>query len=147
MRGILINPNTKTITEIELSEVIDTLTAMRRSLTIADPAFSGTVELLRLTPRADLWFDEEGNMSAGRAVFNFNGAPIVGAALVLGHADGETVGLNKNITIQGIEVLTAWTDLVTTGEFTQGRTEDTPHGFMIHAGKPVHIRREQPAAE
>lgn len=74
MRGILINPCNRTITEIEVQPGLEGLYEALR----ADPSFSDVVELVRLAPGLDLWIDEEGNLSAGRPVWNLidpNGNP------------------------------------------------------------------------
>lgn len=139
MRGILINPCTQTITEIEVKPGLEGLYEALR----ADRAFSGMVELMRLGPSLDLWIDEEGNLSDGRPVFIFaNTQPIAGAALMLcNDGKGDSISLDKRITLETINDAVRWTGKVTTGAMTETTSEDTPDGFVIRTGEPIHRNR------
>lgn len=141
MRGILINPHTKTITEVQVKPGLSGLYEAMR----ADPAFSGTVELVRLTPSVDLWIDEEGNLSEGRPVFEFAGNHFTGCALILG-ADGQggSCALRHHITIRLVELGVKWTTLISTGDFGPSRTEDNQDGFVFVGGAPVYQTAPEP---
>lgn len=142
MRGILINPNNRTIAQIEVGPRLAGLyAAMKQG---DGEAFSGTVELVRLSPSVDLWIDEEGNLSAGRPVWHLIDAhgepvPFAGAALLLGNdGEGGSASLPAQITTAIMSKLAHWSDLTTTGEFTAPSNEDGPDGFVIRTGQPIH---------
>lgn len=139
MRGILINPVNRTITEIDVKPGLQGLYAALR----ADAAFSGTVELVRVTDAVDLWIDEEGNLGADRPVFNFGHQPVAGAALILGNdGEGDSEGLPDYVTLQRASHVITWTNKVTTGDCEQTTTEETPDGFVIRVGAPIHEDRD-----
>jgi hypothetical protein len=146
MRGILINPCNRTITEVTVQAGLDGLYSQMQN----DPAFSGTVELVKLSPIADLWIDEEGNLSGGRPVWHLIGAsgephPFAGAALILGNdGEGDSAPLHRGVTLEVVKKLAHWSDLVTTGDFTAPSEDTGPDGeFIIMTGKPRHISRDE----
>lgn len=150
MRGILINPNDRTIAQIEVGPRLAGLyAAMKQG---DGEAFSGTIELVRLSPSVDLWIDEEGNLSAGRPVWHLIDAhgepvPFAGAALLLGNdGEGGSASLPAQITTAIMSKLAHWTDLVTTGDCEPMTTEDGPDGFVIRTGKAIHEHKDGPDA-
>lgn len=137
LNAIIINPVTRTVT----AEKIDsTLQGMYAALAV-DPAWSGTIERVSLNPTHDLWIDENGCLEPGRPVFLIHDHPFAGVAMILS-LDDEGESRDCTLPLTDIVRRVAWTDLETTGDFTEGHSEDTPNGFLYVGGRPIYRQRE-----
>jgi hypothetical protein len=112
MRGILINPNDRTISEIEHAGGFE---EMNRLIDAA----TGTT--LRVTQEPDgsgdfVWLDDDGLLTPAKAVWKWSGYPhpLAGIGLVFAtDYAGETV--TSNIAAAIVREAVVWTDLETTG--------------------------------
>lgn len=107
--GILVDPNTRTVTEVELkgdyTAIYPLIDAQRfDAVHFGDDGDSVLV-------------DDEGLMFEGNKVWNFSSVPhqpIIGKGLIVGiDTEGETVG--AVISIDQVRNSIEWTNLVTTG--------------------------------
>lgn len=142
MRAILINPHLRTITEMDAP-------GPANALHDADPQFSGTIERIQLGRSTDLWIDEEGNLSDGRPVWKLNGNPFAGCAVLFCNDNrGHTLPLAHFVTLDVMHAVTNWTDLVTTGDFEEGRVGFTDHPILgpktptYLGGAPIYRERD-----
>jgi hypothetical protein len=116
MRAILINPDTRTITEIETK---GDLNAMHGALTRPGCARNDDINAVRITPHDDLWVDGEGLLKPDVPVFRLRGYhhPLAGRGLILGN-DGYGKSIGTKIAIERLHDIIQWTDQFTTGELT-----------------------------
>lgn len=110
MRGILINPYTKTVNHVNVDDNIEEI---YKAMSWLDK----TVDIVQIGmnfPNGDqMLVDEEGLLKAGRKVFRFNGSPFVGCGLILG-SKGEN-WCDASFNLVDIQAYVGFTDLVTTG--------------------------------
>lgn len=141
-RAIIINPEKQEISEFYLEP---TLEGMKYALRAMDPHFSGMVECVGIARGEDLWIDEEGCLSPGRAAFTFGPHTFAGACLILAH-DDEGDSVSSKLPFDLIRALVKWTNLETTGEFGLGREYVADHPIfgktpVIEGGKPIYQER------
>lgn len=99
MRAVLIDPATRTITEVSVpDESKRHLPAMYAHLGCS------CVDVVRLSPDEDMWIDDEGLISYPnpRGYFRLGGAVFAGAGLILGN-DGK-----GDITGSGLSPMRLW---------------------------------------
>lgn len=113
MRGILIDPWLKTVTEVDCPEGID---AMYRLLSNPLGPEVDTFCCGMNWPNGDmLYVDDEGLLKRGMRLFNIDradGQPLAGNGLILGH-DAEGNSVDAKFMLTEIQCKVAWTDLVT----------------------------------
>lgn len=126
MRAFLINPAERSIRELDHG---GGLKEMYSSLGCTD------IEAVHFAEGLDVWIDGEGALVPDNPVFEFEGSEVrlAGRALLLG------VGQNgesrpAKITLDEVRGLVRWTELVTTGDFT----EPTTRGSVLHMGHPTY---------
>ena len=137
LNAILINPVTRTVTAATIES---SLQGMYAALA-ADPAWSGTIERISVDQIHDLWIDENGCLEPGRPVFLLQNHPFAGVGMILSHDDaGES--RDCSLPLDDIVRRVVWTDLETTGDFTEGYSEETPSSFVYVAGRPIFRKRE-----
>jgi hypothetical protein len=114
MRGILIDPDTRTVTEIETKGDLD---AMHGALTRPGCARNDDINAVRITPHDDLWVDGEGLLKPDVPVFRLQGYdhPLAGRGLILGN-NGAGESISTQIAIERLCEVIIWTDHFTTGE-------------------------------
>lgn len=105
MRGILIDPVEKTVTEIETAGDLDALYALLDCT---------TVERVSLGAGQDLWIDEEGLLKDEPGPFfafeHNDDRPLCGRGVVLSHdGGGDTIG--TKLALEAIENLIVWPDI------------------------------------
>jgi hypothetical protein len=137
LNAIIINPVSRTVTS---EKIESTLQGMYAALAV-DPAWSGTIERVELDQEHDLWIDENGCLEPGRPVFFLHNHPFAGVAMILSY-DDEGNSHNCHLPLADIVRRVGWTDLETTGDFTQGYSKDSPHSFVYVVGRPIFRRRE-----
>lgn len=100
MRAILIDPIERSITEIEHDD----------SLPIAAHLGCDWIDRVALTPRDDLWIDDEGRLVYPHpsGYFKIGGHIMCGRGLVLGHEDGDCKG--THLPIEVIRRAVEWID-------------------------------------
>ncbi len=87
IKALLINPVARTVSQVTIKETPGLLAAMRVHLGCQ------WVDRMQLTPREDLWIDDEGRYAYPNphGYFKIGGQVICGRGLVLGHnGDGES---------------------------------------------------------
>jgi hypothetical protein len=94
MRAILINPETKTVSEVEIDGSLKSLQG----------AVSGYIELVRLSDDVDLYVNEEGLLhdeikAKGFFVIRGCGQPLAGCGILLSSGEGQTIGLADKFTV------------------------------------------------
>jgi hypothetical protein len=136
LNAIIINPVTRTVTA---QKIEPGLQGMYAALAV-DPAWSGTIERFSYDQVHDLWLDENGCLEPGRPVFLLHDHPFAGVTMILSH-DDEGESRDCTLPLAEIDRHVAWTDLETTGGFTEGHGEDTPNGFLYVVGEPIFRRR------
>lgn len=113
MRGILIDPWLKTVTEVDCPEGID---AMYRLLSNPLGPEVDTFCCGMNWPNGDmLYVDDERLLKRGMRLFNIDradGQPLAGNGLILGH-DAEGNSVDAKFMLTEIQCRVAWTDLVT----------------------------------
>jgi len=139
MRAVLIDPYTRTITQIDFGgtrEGLYTVLAAR------------TVMSVVVGPRDILWHDSEAFREAGRPVFRLGESttPLAGRGLMLGNSpDGAHVG--TTVPLQKVVKTVHWTDYESTGAFHTGGVPPSDdgefYGFIIRTGSPV-LRKRAP---
>lgn len=108
LKGLLIDPEKRTITEVEIPVDEDggCLNGMYKALgcSCVDVGRGG-LDFLPGNPDDDVWFDDEGLYSECRYSFEIPGwVPLVGRGLVLGYdAEGECT--SHNLTPEAVEIL------------------------------------------
>lgn len=137
LNAIIINPLIRTVTA---QKIESTLQGMYAALAV-DPAWSGTMERVLLDQAHDLWLDENGCLAPGRPVFLIHDHPIAGVGMILSHDDE---GESRDCTLPVADIVrrVVWTDLETTGDFTEGHAEEAPNSFVYIAGRPIFRPRE-----
>lgn len=112
MRGVLVNPYIKSITEVivKKNDIQSVYKAMRW--------LAHEVEMVQVgfvLPSGDnMLVDEEAALKPNRPVWKLNGMAFVGPGLFLGSKDGEWVG--ATIPLIDVQVYATWTTIVSTGE-------------------------------
>jgi hypothetical protein len=108
IRGLLIDPIAKTVTEVQASDELPFL------YTLLD---CRTVEAIRITDRDFLWMDEEGLYAKpAKPFFSFSGQidrPYCGKALILGFKRDESAATSLPLAL--VERNVVWRDLVYDG--------------------------------
>ena len=143
MRAILIDPYTRTVTEIDHDGTLDGLYKTLQC---------DTVDAVQVGPRDTLWLDDEGFLQAGRPVYRLGDSPtpLAGRGLILG------VGKDGNerattIPLTAVARTVKWTDLESTGDFHQGGIAEGGDGetydFIVRGGSPMLRKRENPTPE
>lgn len=139
LRSILICPAMQTVCEVYITSGLE---GIYYALGKTDPMFSGVVECVQVGRKADLWICEEANLHEGRPVWSFCENKFAGSALILYHNDeGESVSVPDFITPEVIQAAIQWTDLETTGDFSEPHYEDHPESFVYVMGKPIYRER------
>lgn len=125
MRGILINPRDRTVHSIDTDGKIETM----KSIIVCD-----TVGCARLTADLDMWIDDEGHLQPGKCIFELFPDPTryAGNAIILGN-DGMGSSVAANIGLEKILQIVRWTELVASGQMTEGSQE----GNIIRMGVPI----------
>tara|TARA_R110000851_G_scaffold16046_3_gene52583 strand:+ start:21184 stop:21561 length:378 start_codon:yes stop_codon:yes gene_type:complete len=122
MRGIVINPYTKTIEEViikknDINSVYSAMTWLGHEVSIVQVAF--------VLPQGDnLLVDEEGALKMGRPVWKLNGIAFVGCGLFLGSDNDGANWCSAKIPMADLHAYTTWTTIVSTGEVD---TDRLPH--------------------
>lgn len=150
MRAILINPVNRSVTEIDVTSPLDSAAGMYAHMRAADPGFiSNMVECVELSvsPRLDLWIDEEGALTEGREVWKLAGADqhFAGAAILLASTD-EGESADCFIPAYRVAKVVEWTNLETTGDFGESETREIDHPIFgktpaFIGGKPIYRER------
>lgn len=110
MRGILINPWTKEVTEVEVGEGIE---PMYHLLTNPLGNKVDTFCLGGILENHDcLYVDDNGLLHPGNKVFNIGGMPLVGNGLILG-LDEEGDSIDAKSLLVEVQSLITWTELET----------------------------------
>lgn len=140
MRGLLIDPDTRTISHIETA---DSLNDMYRLLTRAGEPKVGDINAVRLSQIDILWVDGEGFLKPDVPVFRINGyyGSLAGRSLVLGIDEG---GNNQSVSVAVEELLrrdVQWTEEASTSRL--GSSVERPGYFKI--GDPILKPRPWPA--
>lgn len=149
MRAILINPISRTVTEIDVTNGLDSPAGLYAHMRANDPAFSGMVEGVGISssPRLDLYVDEEGNLEPGRLVWDFNGQKFTGPG-ILTATDEEGDIADCNIPAYRVAKVISWTNLESTGDFGPSResVEYSPifqaEVPTFHGGQPIFREKE-----
>jgi hypothetical protein len=138
MRAILIDPYTRTVTEIENDGTLDGLyKAIQCEM----------VEAIRVGNNETMWLDEEGFLSEGRPVFRLgdNAQALAGRAVILGDKDGESTP--TKLAVAAVAAAVKWTDLESTGDFHEGGVAEGGDGegydFIIRGGTPMLRKRKE----
>jgi hypothetical protein len=137
LNAIIINPVTRTVTA---EKIESSLQGMYAALAV-DPAWSGTIERVSVDQVHDLWIDENGCLEPGRPVFLLHDHPFAGVAMILSH-DDEGDARDCGLPLADIAGRVEWTNLETSGDFTEGHSEEAPNSFVYVAGRPIFRRRE-----
>lgn len=137
MRGVLIDPYTRTVSEIEID---GSLAAMQELLQVE------TVCSVRVSREDILWVDDEGLLKPSIPIFRLGVVPdpLAGRGLVLGiTSEGEN--RRTVIPLDFVQDTVRWTSLETTGAL-RGPTTDKhpPHGLdaVVRLGSPILRKRE-----
>jgi hypothetical protein len=137
MRGILINPRERTITEVN-SDTGFTLDEMYALVNC------GTIDVVSLDQdlKIIMVVDDEGFMYPNNAVFHIAGGTFAGNALLLGVTDeGENTDFIYKKLI--VEMAVRWEDRVSSGEFGPTTEVRRNNGeFEIRMGKPILKEKE-----
>lgn len=137
MRAILIDPYARSVTEV-LTD--GDLASMYRVLSTKEHKVECLCHVTLVSrPNAQLcWLDDEGFLSADRAVFYFEGSdqPLCGRGLILG-ADEEGGNRSTFIPVEFVKAHVVWTDKVSSGDFTPLTERMEGDTFVIDAGKPI----------
>jgi len=113
MRGILINPYMRTVTDViikkgNIQTVYDAMTWLAHEVSIVQVGF--------ILPNGDnMLVDEEGALKPGRPVWKLNGMAFVGTGLFLG-SDGDGEWSSAKILLGDVQAYASWTNIVSTGE-------------------------------
>lgn len=110
IKGLLIDPENQTITEVEvtpdkngethLDSIYDHL-----NCTCVDVG-RYLLEYLPSNPKDDIWFDDEGNYSNCPYMFLLPGyVPLIGRGLILSHDDSDGRSLSHSLSSADIEFL------------------------------------------
>lgn len=111
MRGVVINPYTKTIEEVIIKS--GDIQSLYNAISWLDHCVS-IVQVGLVLPKGDnLLVDEEAALEPGRSVWKLNGDTFIGCGCFLG-SDGEE-WCDAKISLVDLQVYTSWTNLVTTG--------------------------------
>ena len=111
MRGILINPYLRKVTQID---VVDDIKAIYGALSHGKHKVS-MVQIAKSFPNGDnLLVDEEGGLFAKRKVWKLNRTPYIGCGLILG-STGDGDWCDHMLGISDVNVWVSWTDLETNG--------------------------------
>ena len=147
VRALLISPYMQTVCEVFATPDLE---GMRYALEKTDAMFSGYVECFNLAQKGDhgvdAWLDEESNLSEGRPVFHVGPYTFSGSVLILDN-DGEGECTGTNFPGEKLSRSVKWTDLETTGDFTEGREYTMDHPILgkntpvYEGGKPVYRER------
>lgn len=132
MRAILIDPDTRTVTEIETK---GDLHALYEALTRPGSAKVDDINRVGLGRVADLWVDGEGWLKPDVPVFRLriDNQPLAGRGVVLLHdAAGNSTAVPTGM-IHVIHQLVEWTDEFSTGELEPA----TSHGPTVRIGDPI----------
>ena len=103
MRAILINPVSKSITEIDLKRPNRSLQEFYSAID------ASTVEIIRISEEIDLVIDEEGRLKPIKGAFKFFGVDdfwIAGKAVVIGERNGSFIALPENLS--SFEMIVEW---------------------------------------
>lgn len=140
MRAILIDPYTRTVTEVDNNGKLDGL---------YKAIGCEMVEAIRVGDNETMWLDEEGFLSEGRPVFRLNDNPqaLAGRALILGDKNGDSAP--TRLPLAAVAHAVKWTDLESTGDFHPGGVAEGGDGepggfdFIIRGGTPM-LRKRKP---
>lgn len=125
MRGILINPEDKTVTEIETPGGLDELYRLVNCR---------TVEVVDLGGGQDLWLDEEGLLTDDPGpFFAFIGReahPFCGRGLILSN-DGQGNSTSTTLRLSAVSKLIVWPDIEFAGFAPVETSTGEDGGFVI----------------
>lgn len=113
MRGVLVNPYTKWISEVivkknDIQTIYDAMSWLGHKVEI--------VQVGLVLPTGDnMLVDEEGALKPGRPVWKLNGVAFVGPGLFLG-SDKDGDWCSAKIPLIDVQVYTSFTTLVSTGD-------------------------------
>ncbi len=143
MRGILIDPKARTVTEVEVEKGLDALysAVSFEGLPKVDDIEAVTLYRPEHGDILTAWIDGEGMLKPDIPVFRIpvmvGQAPIAGKALLLNtDRTGESVSTDANR--DGVASLIEWSDEVSSGElgpYSEERGQDG--SFIFHMGKPI----------
>lgn len=94
MRAILIDPETKTISEIDLKRPNKSLQEFY------DLIGTNTVEIVKIDKEIDMVIDEEGRLKPIKGAFSFFGIAdlwVAGKTVIIGEKNGSFVSLQENL--------------------------------------------------
>ena len=110
MRGILIDPWLKTVTEVKCGPGIDDMYHLMSNP--LGPKVSVFCIGSMFEDRDTLFVDDEGLLKPGMHLFRVSGRPLAGNGLILGcDAEGNSVDAKSSLT--EIQTMIEWTNLVT----------------------------------
>lgn len=142
MRGILIDPYTRTIASVEFEPSLE---GIKKPLRTTDKMFSGTIDIIQIRIDESMVVDDEGYLTPGRPVFQMGPAqhPIAGCAFITG-VDHEGNSVTSSLPVNGVQANVEWTDMESSGIFEETTEEKAPDGsFVIKMGKPILQPRPQ----
>jgi hypothetical protein len=135
MRAVLVNVYDRTIMAVEFDGTLKGMYGLLRC---------GIVQPIRFVLGGDLhhlWIDEEGALKVHTPTFVIDGfrQPLAGSGLVCGSTpEGELA--DATATVEQIDGMVRFMDLMTTGQFTGARMakgNGQPFDYVIDMGKPL----------
>ena len=103
MRAILIDPETKNISEITLKRLIESLQEFY------DLIGTNTVEIVKIDKEIDMVIDEEGRLKPIKGAFRFFGITdlwFAGKAVIIGEKNSSFVSLQENLS--SFQMIVEW---------------------------------------
>jgi hypothetical protein len=159
MRALLIDPVTKTISEVDFSGQLKGMGGAYELLTSPAKAVD-CIDIRNLGSAVAMIFDDEGGLVDGNPVFQIGSMTIAGRALLVADArelnaqtseDDDWCALPAYMTTESLSAPITFTDKLTTGEFEPGREmtkeelKATGFDFMDHGWKGGDIILRDPA--
>lgn len=105
LKGILVDPTTRTIGEVPV--VIDPASPLQA---LYDLIGCSLVQPVHLTPFETLWVDEEGLLKPRVALFSVGSGTLAGRAVILGNT-GSGAHRDTKMTVEVVQALIKWPDL------------------------------------
>lgn len=143
-RGILIDPNTETVTEVNFSLEGDEINHL-----ISFKGEPRLIQAMGFDMGHTLYVDDEGLLVEGNPIVGFNGSEVqlAGKLLIVGNPDKNGDTTDCLIAVERIIPLIRWTTLESTGEWNDDSSESQEAGFFVINGPtPIFREREKPNA-
>lgn len=146
MRGILIDPYTETVSELDVGDDYVSI-----GLAISSDGEERTITTVDFGGGATGFVDDNGLLTAGIPAVGFVGTPtlLVGKILLLGYPNEEGDSTDCPIPLRLVEHVVRWSNLETTGEFNDDDAVIQEEGFTVIQGPtPIYrVRKEKEKAD